>query len=160
MFKMFRNAWGAAILLLVTLSASVRAEPTSRPSPPESVLADVTAKGPLLLHIPGISGPRYCDHRMLAGLRGGGVHGNFVIYDWTENDPGIHALQSYARNHAEAQTIADLIIAHTNADPGSPIVVTSHSGGTAMAIWALEDLPPDVKIHTLLLLAKRQSICR
>ena len=150
---MFRGAWKLGLLLALTVAVTAIAEPTSRPAPSETVLAGVTAKGPLVLHLPGISGPRGCDHRMLAGLRGGGVEANFVIYDWTENDPGIHALQAYTRNHAEAETVADLISAHAAADPGSPIFLTAHSGGCALAIWALEDLPPDIKVHTLLLMA-------
>jgi pimeloyl-ACP methyl ester carboxylesterase len=157
MLQMFRGGRKFILALVFSVAATAMAEPTSRPAPPETVLADVTAKGPLLLHLPGISGPRLCDHRMLAGLRSGGVVANFVIYDWTEKDPGIVALQSYARNHAEAQTIADLIKAHAAADPGSPIYLTAHSGGCAMAVWALEDLPPDIKVRTLLIMAPALS---
>jgi hypothetical protein len=153
MFVMRRSFRALSCLLVLLFATTALAEPTSRPSIPSEVMAGVTAKGPLLLHLPGIAGPRFCDNRMLAGLRGGGVQANFVIYDWTENDPGIHALQSYDRNRAEAQAVADLILAHHAADPDSPIYLTAHSGGTAIAIWALEDLPPQIKIPTLLLMA-------
>jgi pimeloyl-ACP methyl ester carboxylesterase len=157
MSKMRRGFGAIAALLVLLFATTAIAEPTSRPSIPSEVMAGVTAKGPLLLHLPGIAGPRFCDNRMLAGLRGGGVEANFVIYDWTENDPGIHALQSYDRNRAEAKAVADLIAAHVAADPTSPIYLTAHSGGTAIAIWALEDLPPEIKVKTLLLMAPALS---
>jgi hypothetical protein len=142
-----------ATLLVLAMTATAIAQPTSRPSIPSEVMAGISARGPLLLHLPGIAGPRFCDNRMLAGLRGGGVKANFVIYDWTEDDSGIHALQAYQRNRAEAQAVADLIAAHVSTDPRSPIYLTAHSGGTAIAIWALEGLPPQIKIQTLLLMA-------
>lgn len=90
---------------------------------------------------------------MLSGLRNAGVNANIVVYDWTDNDPGIHALQAYQRNQQEAQKVADLIAAHAAADPDSPIYVTAHSGGCAVAAWALAKLPPDVKVQTVLFMA-------
>jgi pimeloyl-ACP methyl ester carboxylesterase len=94
---------------------------------------------------------------MLAGLRDGGVKANFVICDWTNDDPGIAALQGYARNHLQAQRIADLILAHRAADPNSPIYLTAHSGGCGLAVWALEKLPSNVKVRTVLLIAPALS---
>ena len=91
------------------------------------------------------------------GLRDGGVNANIVVYDWTESDPGIHALQAYQRNQREAAKIADLIAAHAAADPDSPIYITAHSGGCGVAAWAMAKLPPDVKVQTVLFMAPAVS---
>ncbi|MGD0540500.1 MAG: hypothetical protein ABSB33_03170 [Tepidisphaeraceae bacterium] len=131
--------------------------PTTRPSPADALLAEVRQKGPLLLHLPGVAGLLGVDRRMLAGLRDADVDANMVIYDWTEHDPGIHALQAYDRNQAEAQTIADLIAAHAAADPQSPIYITAHSGGCGLAVWALAKLPPDVNVQTVIFIAPALS---
>jgi hypothetical protein len=135
------------------------AQPTTRPILADVEPAAVTAKGALLLHLPGIGGYRMCDFQMLGGLRDGGLSGNIkeVVYDWTENDPGIHALQAYDRNQKESQKIAEMIIAHKQADPTSPIYLTAHSGGCGLAIWALEKLPPDVNVQIVVLIAPALS---
>jgi hypothetical protein len=157
MFKMLRRGFPLIFFLVFALAPIAAGEPTTQPDPPDVLLPAVSARGPLLLHLPGIGGPRMCDHRMLAGLRDGGVKANFVICDWTENDPGIAALQGYARNHRQAQRIAYLILAHVAADPDSPIYLTAHSGGCGLAVWALEKLPPNVKLQTVILIAPALS---
>jgi hypothetical protein len=119
--------------------------------------AAAPAEGPLLIHLPGIAGYRHCDQRLLAGLANGGVAAAIVVYDWTDNDPGFHALCAWDRNHAEAQKIANMIVAHTRADPASPIYLTAHSGGCGVAVWALEKLPDHVMVDTVLLLAPALS---
>lgn len=153
---MIRGGLLSIFLMMLSVSAA-SGSPTTRPDPLDSLMPAVRAGGPLVLHLPGIGGPRMCDHRMLAGLRDGGVKANLVICDWTENDPGIAALQGYARNHLEAQKIADLIVAHAMADPNSPIDLTAHSGGCGLAVWALERLPRDVKVRNVLLIAPALS---
>jgi len=153
----FRGILPAVILLILGLASIAPADPTTRPEAADVLMQTVTLKGPLLLHLPGIGGPRMCDHRMLAGLHDGGVTSNSVICDWTGNSTGIAALQGYAHNHDEAKKIAELIVAHAVADPTSPIDMTAHSGGCGLAVWALEKLPPGVNVRTLLLIAPALS---
>jgi pimeloyl-ACP methyl ester carboxylesterase len=64
---------------------------------------------------------------------------------------------SFKRNQAEAQKVADLIIDHIRKQPASPIILSGHSGGTGIAVWALEKLPADIKIDKLILLASALS---
>jgi pimeloyl-ACP methyl ester carboxylesterase len=144
-----------SVMCLPALTALAAGQAATRPAVVE--VEPALAKGPLLLHLPGIAGYRGYDRRMLAGLRAGGVKGHMVVYDWTENDPGIGALVSYQRNQAEAGRIADLIVAHAKADPGAPIDLTAHSGGCGLAVWALEKLPADVSVETVLLMAPALS---
>jgi pimeloyl-ACP methyl ester carboxylesterase len=46
---------------------------------------------------------------------------------------------------------------HARQLPDTPIVLTAHSGGCGVAIWTLEQLPDDVKVDTVLLLAPALS---
>lgn len=110
-----------------------------------------------LLHLPGIGGELPVDHDLVDGLKEGGWKGPLTIYDWTENDPGLDALRNHKRNIREAGKIADMIETRVRKDPKVRIIVTSHSGGTGLAVWALEKLPDDVQVQDLLLLASALS---
>ncbi|HEY1923532.1 MAG TPA: hypothetical protein VGG44_12340 [Tepidisphaeraceae bacterium] len=155
MIIVFRTRLLICFAFLLTAVSAAVGGPTTQPSPLD--IARVTVKGPLLLHLPGVAGLIGVDRRMIAGLRDGGVTANIVIYDWTEHDAGIHALQAYDRNQHEAQLIASLIAAHAAADPLSPIYITAHSGGCGLAAWALADLPPDIKVQTVIFIAPALS---
>ncbi len=154
---MFRGQLRLLLCIVLGLASAAAGGPATQPTATDILRADVVARGPLLLHLPGIGGYLGCDRQMLSGLRNAGVNANIVVYDWTDNDPGIHALQAYQRNQQEAQKVADLIAAHAAADPDSPIYVTAHSGGCAVAAWALAKLPPDVKVQTVLFMAPALS---
>lgn len=110
-----------------------------------------------LLHLPGIDGTRGVDHSLIAGLADAGLRAEVHIDDWTEQAPGLSALMAYDRNLKEAQAAADLINRRFEQDPASPIVVTAHSGGTAIAVWALERLRPGVMVRDVVLLAPALS---
>jgi hypothetical protein len=154
-------------LLALTLLALLAGCNRSAPAPQHAVVVPATAPAlppapePYVLHVPGISGESWVDHTMIRGLAQGfaaaGVHPEIQIYDWTEHDPGIPALQAYARNRAEAKRIAALLTERFNADPRRTIYVTCHSGGAGLAAWALEDLDPRIKIQTLLFIAPALS---
>jgi hypothetical protein len=110
-----------------------------------------------LLHLPGIGGTHNVDRAMVRGLHDGGWPGTTEIYDWTENDPGINALQAKQRNIGEAKIVADQLMTELREHPGVEITLTSHSGGCGIAVWALEQLPPGKQIQTLVLLASALS---
>lgn len=152
-----RRIWIWALGLLLGTAPTLYGQATTRPEAGEQFPAAILAKGPVLLHLPGIGGYLGCDRRLLVGLKQGGVGAQFQVYDWTDHDPGLHALHAYERNRAQAQKIADMILAHVKADPTAPIYLTAHSGGCGLAVWALEELPPDVQVDTLLLLAPALS---
>jgi hypothetical protein len=110
-----------------------------------------------LLHLPGISGRRWIDDQMTLGLKDAGFAGALDIYDWTGTNPGIGSLLAYKRNQAEAQKVADLIVDRLLKHPDLHIILTGHSGGTGIAIWALEKLPANVKVDEVVLLASALS---
>jgi hypothetical protein len=157
MFSMYRSRLLVLVCFFLSVASIAAGGQTTQPSVSEQLLAKVRVKGPLLLHLPGVGGYLGVDRRMLAGLRDADVVANIVVYDWTEHDPGIHALQAYSRNQREAQIVADLIAAHAAADPQSSIYITAHSGGCGLAAWALADLPVDIKVQTVIFVAPALS---
>ena len=110
-----------------------------------------------LLHLPGISGYHWVDRQLLAGLRDGGFAGEVEVRDWPGDDPGLAALLARKRNRAEAKRVADLIERRAREHPGDRIVLTAHSGGAGILLWALEGLPKDVTVDTVLLIAPAVS---
>jgi alpha-beta hydrolase superfamily lysophospholipase len=112
---------------------------------------------PFLLHVPGVGGHLLIDDLLVQGLRQGGLDAQVRIYDFTDGNPGLPTLANYQRNHEHAQIIADTLTRVRRADPGRKIILTSHSGGAGPAVWALEKLPDDVQVDSLLLLAPALS---
>src|SRR5581483_4922283 len=137
----------------IGLLASCVAAPSAMAAPP----ATQPTAAEFVLHLPRIGGFLRVDRSLIAGLEQGGVGGEITSYDWTEHDPGIHALQAYARNKKEAQTVADMIARQFSAHPTVHIELTSHSGGGAIAVWALERLPADVQVENVFLLSPALS---
>jgi pimeloyl-ACP methyl ester carboxylesterase len=137
------------------IGASTIAAESKAPAQPKQqgvVKADVW-----VLHLPGIAGTSRIDRSLIQGLRDAGYDGPAEIYDWTGNNPGIPALLNRKGNDLEAQKIADRITARARAHPGGRILLTGHSAGTGLAAFALEKLPPGVKVETVLLLAPALS---
>ena len=130
-----------------TNTREARAIAPSPPPPPK----------PYLLHLPGIGGERSIDRMLTQGLVQGGVEAEVEIYDWTATDSGLSALYARQRHQREADVVARKITARFRADPPTRIYVSGHSGGTGIALWALEKLPPDVKVESLLMLASAMS---
>lgn len=147
-----------AVLLLVSSAAAYAADapaasrPASLPAPEK-----VDASHAYLLHVPGIAGETTIDHTLVDGIHDGGFKGKIEIYDWTGDHKGISALVNRERNDHEAQKIADKIAEHRKQDPKGQILLTAHSGGTGLVIFALEKLPKDVMVDGVLLLSPALS---
>jgi hypothetical protein len=109
------------------------------------------------LHLPGIGGYRSVDRFMLRGLVEGGFTSTIHPYDWTGTDAGLAALVATRRHRDEAGKIAAIIVKQAREHPRARITVTTHSAGAGIITWALEQLPPDVQIDTLVLLAPALS---
>lgn len=110
-----------------------------------------------LLHLPGIAGEMAHDRRFVAALSRSNPGWQTEIHDWTGARRGLLALLDERGNRAEADRIADRVIQLRRAEPSCQIILTAHSGGAGLAAWALERLPPDVSIDTLVLLAPALS---
>ena len=130
--------------------------PTTPATKPADVLASAPAKS-WILHLPGVSGESHIDRDLRTGLRNAGFIGDIHIYDWTCKDPGIPALHNRQRNHEQAAIIADRIAQQFRAAPDVPIYLTCHSGGAGPAVWALEKLPADVSVKSLVMISPALS---
>lgn len=137
-------------LLLLTIASC------ANPTAPRVSVAE-PLPDPVLIHLPGIGGELSIDHDLVAGLLAGHAAASAEIIDWTGDDGGPRALGNVARHHEQSLRVAQRIEAIHHANPHQPIILVGHSGGTGIAVWALEDLPPDVHVRTLLLLASALS---
>jgi pimeloyl-ACP methyl ester carboxylesterase len=110
-----------------------------------------------LIHLPGIAGPQNLDRRFIRGLREGGCEGTIEIYDWTAHDPGLSALLSRKRNEQQADKVAEKIQQILKDEPGVKLRIVCHSGGAGIAVWALERLPDNAKIESIVFIAPALS---
>src|SRR5207302_8283387 len=109
-------------LVLLVLGLSCRPAPAA--PPPSSK----PATRPYLLHVPGVSGESIVDHTLLRGLRDGGLDAEAEIFDWTEHDPGVPALQAIGRNKQQAQKIDGRITVVYRADQRKWCTATCNHG--------------------------------
>lgn len=130
------------LLILVTFTAGCEQNAPVGPLSPGSTY---------LLHLPGVAGDTMVDRAWMSALKRAGAADAVELFDWTCHDPGIDALQAYSRNHREADKIAKLIAARAAANPTGHIILTAESGGAALAVWALESLPRQVRVDRVLL---------
>jgi pimeloyl-ACP methyl ester carboxylesterase len=110
-----------------------------------------------LIHLPGIAGEQNLDRRFIQGLRAGGCEGTIEICDWTANDPGLGALLARKRNDRQADKLAEKLQQILKDEPGVKLRIVCHSGGAGIAAWALERLPDDAKIESIVFIAPALS---
>jgi hypothetical protein len=124
------------------------AKPTTKPT---------TQPTALHIHLPGIGGYRDVDRGMLRGLREGGCDERIRVRDWPGADAGLAALMATQRHKDESKFVADMIKQELEINPNTRITVSAHSAGSGIIAWALEQLPAEDKIDTLLLIAPALS---
>lgn len=99
------------------------------------------ARSAYIIHLPGIAGPMWFDRRFAEGLVAGGAGSEVEIFDWVGRRRGLGALMGLEENRRQARLLAEHIIELKAKQPDRALVITAHSGGTAVAAWALEMLP-------------------
>jgi pimeloyl-ACP methyl ester carboxylesterase len=139
-----------ALVALVSL-------PAARAQPPATSKPATQAVRHYVLHLPGVGGYLTIDRNLKRGLAAGGVRGTIEHYDWTHGAPGLNALKNEANKQAQVASVAAWLLERLREHPGQPITLTAHSGGAAIAVWALEKLPPEAQIERLILLAPALS---
>jgi pimeloyl-ACP methyl ester carboxylesterase len=110
-----------------------------------------------VIYVPGIGGYGHDDHARINGLKAGGYAGKAEVWDWMERLGPISALWSHARQRAEARQIADRVRTLRAESPADSVVLVGHSAGTGLVVMALEDLPPDLQVEEVVLLAPALS---
>ena len=144
------------VLIVLLLTMAVGCGPNHNATV-KTVLPPPPPPLPYHLHLNGIGGYRFIDKYMLVGLQDGGLTGDVRAYDWTGVDVGLGALLVDSRHREQAQKVAELITNAAREQPGRRITLSTHSAGAGIAVWALEQLPDDVKVDSVLMLAPALS---
>src|SRR5688500_8008901 len=132
------------VLVALTVAApalAAGAEATTETGPgakPQAAEPAVQLTGGWLLHLPGIAGDTQIDRGLVPGLRDGGVECERRLYECTGDASGIPALVNRKRHQEEATKVAQISTERRRQHPNSRIGLTAHSGGTGIAVWALE----------------------
>jgi pimeloyl-ACP methyl ester carboxylesterase len=113
----------------------------------------------LALVLPGIDGQGPINWGIARGLADGGWPGAILVHDWTT---GLWPLLAYhlragRRNRRKAVALAGVIASYQDEHPGQPVYLVGHSGGGALAVWALEALPKNRTIAGAILLGPALS---
>jgi len=109
----------------------------------------------LVVSLDGVGGYNWGPKWLRAGLDEAGVASAIVIYDWSMGPKGMFVadLVDEARNRAAAKDLAQMVETYTAAMPNRPVTLIGHSGGTAVVVWALEDLPEGIQVERAILMA-------
>lgn len=109
------------------------------------------------MHLPGIGGEMFIHRWWCSEIQSAGPTTRSDVYDWTGRRFPIDVLQSVDRNRKEAKNVAAHIAKMRRDHPDARIVISAESGGTGVAVWALEDLPSDVVVDAVVLIAPALS---
>jgi pimeloyl-ACP methyl ester carboxylesterase len=110
-----------------------------------------------LLHVPGMGGKMVIDRLLTSGLLEGGIEAKLEIFDWTGEDRGPIALVQVARHETQSTLLAKKIEAYVRDNPNQQVIITCHSAGAGIVVWALEKLPDDVMIDDLVMISSALS---
>jgi pimeloyl-ACP methyl ester carboxylesterase len=143
----------AVLSLVATAAVTVADTPAAHwECPPAPVVATATENGRLLV-LPGVGNTRF----HLAGFveRAQAQLPNFTIdvRRWGVPFLAIHNLRAHERNVATAKRVAEEITTWRREHPTEPFYVVGYSGGGGVALLILAELPDDVQVDRLVLVA-------
>lgn len=115
----------------------------------------------LVIVLPGIEGRSASNVSICEGLAAGGVKSAVELYDWTSAFTPLltpfYNERAEGRNRRKASELAASIVRYRTAHPDKPVILVGQSGGSAIAIWTVESLPPGVAVDGVILLAASLS---
>lgn len=92
------------------------------------------------------------------GLRDAGYHGAIEVVGWQSWLGGTARDQiDRGRNRREADRFARQILDYLDEYPDRPVNIIALSAGSGIAAWAIERLPPDKRVATVVFLASSLS---
>ncbi|MBK8915668.1 MAG: hypothetical protein IPM64_13925 [Phycisphaerales bacterium] len=98
------------------------------------------------------------NYSIREGLRDGGYTGAIDVVPWQSWFGDVLRDQmDRTRNEREAQRFADRITEYARQYPGRRANIIALSAGTGVATWAIERLPPDVRVGTVVFLGSSLS---
>lgn len=112
-----------------------------------------------VLILPGVEGKGPLNRALACGLADGGLPYAIDVCDWTTGAWPLFAyhLRHQARADRKARRLARRLTAYQDAYPGRPTFLVGHSGGAALAVRALECLPPGRRVTAAVLLGPALS---
>jgi hypothetical protein len=140
-------------LLVMTSLLALAGGCVTVPKPSAINVPHVPENSTYLVHISGVSGVTIFDVWWLNQLKCAGATDRWEVYEWVGDRGIFQALREIDENHRIAGDVANYLTALHHANPRARIILSSESAGTAIAVWALEKLPPDVRVETVLLVA-------
>jgi pimeloyl-ACP methyl ester carboxylesterase len=109
----------------------------------------------LVVSLDGIGGYNWGPRWLREGLDETGLKTAIVIYDWSKGPTGfwVGDLVDRERNIETARELAHMVATYIETKPNRPVTLIGHSGGAAVVMWALEELPKGVQVERAILLA-------
>jgi pimeloyl-ACP methyl ester carboxylesterase len=111
----------------------------------------------LVIVLPGIEGRAAHNERVCRDLCDENIGLAVELYDWTIPFGLILNQCVVPLNRLAAKDLAARIVRYHKDNPGRPVFLIGHSGGTAIAVWAAEELPQGETIDGIVLLASSLS---
>jgi len=99
---------------------------------------------------------RWSFVRVARGLAAGGVDGSIELFRWSSGWRGflaIPALMSHAVMRRRGRRLAEKIVRYQERHPDRPVDLVGYSSGAYVVLVALESLPADATVRTVVLLA-------
>ncbi|MFA5865705.1 MAG: hypothetical protein WC975_13610 [Phycisphaerae bacterium] len=108
-------------------------------------------------YLDGAGNMGFGEETVPKALRSSGFRGDVENISWTTHTGplGDQMIRANARYRAENMT--KKIIEYRNRYPQAPIYIISLSAGTGVAVWAVENLPSDLKVDSIVLLGSSLS---
>lgn len=111
----------------------------------------------LVIVLPGIEGRSLSNASISLALCDEQIPLAVQVYDWTAPLGPLFNQCAYARNREAAAALARHIAEYRREHPGGRVFLIGHSGGTAIAAWAAEALPPGDRVDGIIMLASSLS---
>jgi pimeloyl-ACP methyl ester carboxylesterase len=146
-WRLLRNV-GLTVVVLIVLALGLpylvfRAAPTQLPATQEG--------SGTLIYVVGWDGPVRRDREMLQALREAGCPMEMETFDWTGGFKGMMAFWLAQASQRPAARLSERIQSVRREHPDQPIYLIADSSGCAIALKAMEKLPPQVMIKTVIL---------
>ncbi len=109
----------------------------------------------LVFCLDGVGGYNIGPRWVRSGLVDGGVDCAIHIFPWGHGPAGMFVadLIDTEGNRRRAEELARLVENYRQSYPGRPVYLIGHSGGAGMAVFALENMSPEVQVEDCFLLA-------
>ena len=111
----------------------------------------------LVIVLPGIEGRSTLNLNICRGLDKGGVDWAIELYDWTSPAGMLYNQRAEIRNRQKALQIAEHVKRYQWSHPYRPVMLVGHSGGSALAAWTAECLPPSARVDGIIMIAPSLS---